>query len=1006
MTTIVTRAGKGSELTFTEMDSNLTNLNNDKLENITNESIGDLSDVDISSLTDGYVLTYNSTSGNIELQAAQGGTGTALSTAIYAKATETIAKGAVVMFAGAQGDHVLIANADSTAPGFIDEWIVGVTSEALSTGDFTNVVAFGNIEGIDTDTPAWDAGTLLYLDNSTPGGLTSTKPTSPDHAILIAAVTQRHQNNGNILVRPSLGEHLGELHDVLIASESDGQYLTYNAASSVWQNTTLDTTDWDTAYSWGDHSTENYLKNLSEDTTPQLGANLDAQSNRITNLSDPISAQDAVTKSWAETNLSGGGGASAIDDLTDVDTTGKGDTNVLAWNATTSQWEPRKIPTEGYQLRYDATSTIPDNITSGDFRFNGILTNIYVSRYDVNGDDIWVGGLDSGAYYAMSTGEGGWFYWVVTGEVTTILDGPTNIIGYSIPVDYLSSFGASFPLNDNDVVFYNPIPVGQAGSDGVGIPAGGTAGQVLAKIDSTDYNTEWVTPEGGSGGGTDSGIGDFVVNQNVLSGDFVQVDATSGLNVIGGDLLQVIDSTQAPDGQNYNAVRANFSDTSSVDSYRVWTVGISSSTMKITVGDINPANNTIAWQSSTTLTPTNTPTENGLSAQMSPSGNFIAIMYVDNTGAGRLLLYSVSGYTLTLEAEALVDSSVQGTGSRSNYQLTWVPDNTDRFVIAYNTGSSGYCQAWQAASGSLTSGTSVLTVANAADYNLISFGSPTVAISFQSHYSQTRMYGWTLDSGLVLTKASQLWASSYVPWDSTSSVASLVVDPTPRGTSYLALLLYIDSTYNVRLTPFGLSNNGNLSNHQNNAYVLYEHGSAPNGSYQHIYSVTVINDSIQVCYTERSSTLDVEYPGDIVAQIFDLKPSLSPENWTATSLVGARRKDTSDVIRGDDLECRAAYRGGLCNVTSSSNTDLIVIPDIADLTTLRADKTVGVALESGSATDTVSCRFGGIFETSGLTPGVRYYVNAAGDLTTNSADTVIVGRSLSDTQLLMNGGDL
>jgi len=41
---------------------------------------------------------------------------------------------------------------------------------------------------------------------------------------------------------------------------------------------------------------------------------------------------------------------------------------------------------------------------------------------------------------------------------------------------------------------------GADGADGVGVPAGGTTGQVLAKIDGTDYNTEWVDP-GGTGGG-------------------------------------------------------------------------------------------------------------------------------------------------------------------------------------------------------------------------------------------------------------------------------------------------------------------------------------------------------------------------------------------------------------------------------------------------------------------------------------------------------------------------
>ena len=39
---------------------------------------------------------------------------------------------------------------------------------------------------------------------------------------------------------------------------------------------------------------------------------------------------------------------------------------------------------------------------------------------------------------------------------------------------------------------------GIQGPAGPGVPSGGTAGQILAKIDGTDYNTEWVTPSGGS----------------------------------------------------------------------------------------------------------------------------------------------------------------------------------------------------------------------------------------------------------------------------------------------------------------------------------------------------------------------------------------------------------------------------------------------------------------------------------------------------------------------------
>lgn len=42
-------------------------------------------------------------------------------------------------------------------------------------------------------------------------------------------------------------------------------------------------------------------------------------------------------------------------------------------------------------------------------------------------------------------------------------------------------------------------PQGPAGAEGQGVPMGGTAGQVLAKIDGTDFNTQWVNPTTGGG---------------------------------------------------------------------------------------------------------------------------------------------------------------------------------------------------------------------------------------------------------------------------------------------------------------------------------------------------------------------------------------------------------------------------------------------------------------------------------------------------------------------------
>jgi hypothetical protein len=74
------------------------------------------------------------------------------------------------------------------------------------------------------------------------------------------------------------------------------------------------------------------------------------------------------------------------------------------------------------------------------------------------------------------------------GTAATIAAGTTTTLspGSSATVTNVGTSSAA--------VFNFGIPAGLTGDTGAGVPVGGTDGQVLAKIDTTNYNTTWVTP--------------------------------------------------------------------------------------------------------------------------------------------------------------------------------------------------------------------------------------------------------------------------------------------------------------------------------------------------------------------------------------------------------------------------------------------------------------------------------------------------------------------------------
>jgi hypothetical protein len=151
----------------------------------------------------------------------------------YAKASEAISKGEVVMFAGAQGNHLLIQKADVTVTGFRQEWVVGVANQNFDNNEFGYVTSFGKVRNIDT--LAFSEGDLLWLSVTTPGELTNVEPTKPACPVLVAAVTRSHQTQGTIFVRVSTTKKLQELCDVSSATPNDGDVLAWDAATNTWK---------------------------------------------------------------------------------------------------------------------------------------------------------------------------------------------------------------------------------------------------------------------------------------------------------------------------------------------------------------------------------------------------------------------------------------------------------------------------------------------------------------------------------------------------------------------------------------------------------------------------------------------------------------------------------------------------------------------------------------------------------------------------------------------------
>lgn len=180
--------------------------------------------------TDNGTLQLGLVGGNVNLQLGQeelirvhNGTGSALT------------DGQLVYINGSSGNRPTVALASNLSES-TSSVTMGMVTESIANGSEGFVTVSGIVNNLNT--LAYNAGDALWL-GSTAGTFTTTKPTAPNHAVLVGYVVRSHASIGSVLVKIQNGYELNELHNVLITSVANNDILKYDSTTSVWKNTSV-----------------------------------------------------------------------------------------------------------------------------------------------------------------------------------------------------------------------------------------------------------------------------------------------------------------------------------------------------------------------------------------------------------------------------------------------------------------------------------------------------------------------------------------------------------------------------------------------------------------------------------------------------------------------------------------------------------------------------------------------------------------------------------------------
>lgn len=145
----------------------------------------------------------------------------------------TITDGQAVYIIGSQGNRLTINKAIANSESQSTKTF-GICTEDIANNQNGFVTTYGLVRNINTidlvqGMPVWLSSTVL-------GGLTTTKPTAPNHLVFMGVCVRQHATQGMIFVDVVNGFELDELHNVLITDPQNGDALVYDYATQLWKN--------------------------------------------------------------------------------------------------------------------------------------------------------------------------------------------------------------------------------------------------------------------------------------------------------------------------------------------------------------------------------------------------------------------------------------------------------------------------------------------------------------------------------------------------------------------------------------------------------------------------------------------------------------------------------------------------------------------------------------------------------------------------------------------------